>query len=323
MKDLSKDDLIKLYTVLKKIRQVQIRIEHHYSEDQMKTPVHLCIGQEASAAGFCLALEKDDYVFSNHRGHGHYIAKGGDLKAMIAELYCKKTGCSMSKGGSMHLVDPSVGLMGSSSIVGGGIPLATGAALASALKKDKRVSVVFFGDGAVDEGVIYESINFAVLKKLPIIFVCENNSYSVCSPLRNRQPDGDIFSRFEGFKIPSFLVDGTAVIEVYRLAKKVVAFARKGKGPSFIECRAYRWRGHAGAGDDISLGYRTQEDLDEWIAKCPVNNFSKLLIENNIFTQQEKEKINKVVEKEIDEAFEFAISSPFPEVSELDNHVYQ
>ena len=175
----SSDILIKLYAVITKIRKVQLKIEELYHQDEMKTPVHLYIGQEAIAAGVCANLKKTDYVFSNHRGHGHYIAKGGDLKAMIAELYCKETGCSRGRGGSMHLVDVKVGLLGSSAIVGGGIPVAVGAALSSSLKKDNRVSVVFFGDGASEEGVLYESMNFAALKKLPVVFICENNFYSV------------------------------------------------------------------------------------------------------------------------------------------------
>ena len=216
------------------IRTVQLRIESLYHLDEMKTPVHLCIGQEAIAAGVCVALTQNDYVFSNHRGHGHYLAKGGDLRAMIAELYCRETGCSKGRGGSMHLVDLSVGLMGSSSIVAGGISLAVGAALCSSLKRESKVSVAFFGDGASDEGVLYESINFAVLRKLPVLFVCENNFYAVCSPMANRQKESTIFQRFAGLGLPSKLIDGTDVLAVYQAVEEFAKDARSGKGPAFI-----------------------------------------------------------------------------------------
>ena len=199
--DIPKEVLRELYAIMLKIQKVQLKIAELYHEDEMKTPIHLYLGQEAVAAGVCANLNRDDYVFSNHRGHGHYIAKGGDIKAMVAELYNRATGCSRGRGGSMHLIDTAVGVLGSSSIVGGGIPIATGAALGSLLKKDNRVSVAFFGDAAVEEGVIYESINFAKLKNLPVVYVCENNFYAVCSHLSRRQAKDDIYRRFDGFSM--------------------------------------------------------------------------------------------------------------------------
>jgi len=321
--DIPNEVLRELYRTMLKIRKVQIKIEELYHEDEMKTPVHLCIGQEAVPAGVCGNLGANDYVFSNHRGHGHYIAKGGDIKAMVAELYNRKTGCSKGRGGSMHLIDTSVGLLGSSSIVGGCIPLATGAALGSVLQKKNRVSVAFFGDAAVEEGVLYESINFAMLKKLPVVYVCENNFYSVFSPLSCRQAKDDIYRRFEGLSIPGFQVDGNNVIEVYRATKSMIGNARKGYGPSFVECSTYRLKDHHGTGSGVEMGYRTQEEVDKWTARCPVRNFERFLIEQQIMTTGEREEFAMVIDREVEEAFKFAQASPLPSEDDLLDYLYQ
>jgi pyruvate dehydrogenase E1 component alpha subunit len=295
------------------IRKVQLKIEELYHLDEMKTPVHLSIGQEAISTGVCSALRKDDYVFSNHRSHGHYLAKGGDLKAMIAELYCRETGCSGGRGGSMHLVDTSVGLMGSSSIVAGGIPLAVGAALSSKLSGINRIAVAFFGDGAVDEGVLYESVNFALLRKLPVLFVCENNFYSVCSPTKNRHSADNIYQRFSGMGLPGYRVDGTDVVAVYQLTKKLVQAARIGEGPAFMECRAYRWRGHAGAGSDVKMGYRAQEEIDQWLKLCPLDSYEKRLTCSGMINQKQIDDVNSQIRNQVEEAFRYARESPLPE----------
>jgi len=307
-----KEALRELYRMMLKIQKVELKIDELYHEDEMKTPVHLCLGQEAVAAGVCIHLGEDDYVFSNHRGHGHYIAKGGNVKAMIAELYNRETGCSRGRGGSMHLIDASVGLLGTSSIVGGCIPIATGAALGSVIRKDDRVSVAFFGDAAVEEGVTYESINFAMLKKLPVVYVCENNLYSVFSPLSKRQGKDDIYRRFEGLSIPGYRVDGNNVIEVYHTARKAIDNARRGDGPSFLECRTYRLRDHHGTGSGVEVGYRTQQEVDEWAAKCPVSNFERFVVEQSIMTASEIEEFAAAVDREVEEAFTFAQASPLP-----------
>lgn len=301
-----------LYWSISLIRQVQLKIEELYHLDEMKTPVHLCVGQEAISAGVCHALRKDDYVFSNHRSHGHYLAKGGDLNAMIAELYCRETGCSRGRGGSMHLVDTSVGLMGSSSIVSGGIPLAVGAALGSRLKGEGRVSVVFFGDGAADEGVLYESINFALLKKLPVLFVCENNFYSVCSPTSNRHSSDNIYNRFSGMGLPGYRLDGTDVVAVYKMTRNLVEAVRRGEGPAFMECRAYRWRGHAGAGSDVHLGYRGQEEMEEWLKNCPLKSYEKRLLDSGIMSRDQISEVNSQIHELVEGAFLFAQESPLP-----------
>ncbi len=323
VRDIPKEVLRELYRMMLKIQKVELKINELYHEDEMKTPVHLCLGQEAVAAGVCRHLNTDDYVFSNHRGHGHYIAKGGDVKTMVAELYNRETGCSRGRGGSMHLIDTSVGLLGTSSIVGGCIPIATGAALGSILKKDNRVSVAFFGDAAVEEGVIYESINFAMLKKLPVVYVCENNFYSVFSHLSKRQAKDDIYRRFEGLSIPVYRVDGNNIIEVYRIAKKAIDNARRGGGPSFMECRTYRLRDHHGTGSGVEVGYRTQEEVDEWAARCPVRNFERFLIEQNIITASEIEEFATPIDREVEEAFKFAQASPLPDENEVLEHLYQ
>ena len=320
--ELSTDILIELYTTILRIRKVELKVEELYPQDEMKTPVHLCIGQEAAAAGVCANLRKDDYVFSNHRGHGHYIAKGGDLKALIAELYCKKTGCSRGRGGSMHLVDTSVGLMGSSSIVGGGIPIAVGTALGSILQGSNKVSVAFFGDAASEEGILYESMNFAALKRLPVIFVCENNFYSVYSHQSHREPNNDISMRPKAFDIPSYQIDGANVIDVYLTSKRAIDEARSGKGPSFLECMVYRWRAHSGAGDDLETEYRKMDEWKKWMKKRPLKDFEKILVEKNVLTDGKIGKIDATIDKEINEAFEFAKESPLPERKELTKYLY-
>jgi len=321
--DIPKEVLRELYRMMLKIQKVELKINELYHEDEMKTPVHLCLGQEAVAAGVCRHLNTDDYVFSNHRGHGHYMAKGGDVKTMVAELYNRETGCSRGRGGSMHLIDTSVGLLGTSSIVGGSIPIATGAALGAVLKKDNRVSVAFFGDAAVEEGVTYESINFAMLKKLPVVYVCENNFYSVFSHLSKRQAKDDIYRRFEGLSIPVYRVDGNNVIEVYRIAKKAIDNTRRGGGPSFMECRTYRLRDHHGTGSGVEVGYRTQEEVDEWAARCPVRNFERFLIEQNIITASEIGGFAAAIDREIEEAFKFAQASPLPDENETLEYLYR
>lgn len=306
-----------------RIRRVQERIESLYLQDEMKTPVHLYIGQEAVAAGVCAALEKSDYISSNHRGHGHYLAKGGGLNALIAELHCKKTGCSKGYGGSMHLVDVSVGHLGSSSIVGGGIPIGTGLGLAIKMKKTERVSVVFFGDGAADEGVLYESMNFAMLKKLPVIYILENNQWSVCSHVSSRQAGDNVFLKGAS---PDHLfaakIDGNDVLRVYKTAVKAVERAKSRLGPSFIECDTYRMLGHAGCASQDAKGYRDTCELDIWKEKCPVAHFQKILFEEGILTAGEIQNMERMISSEIDTAFAFAKESPLPSNGDLFNYLF-
>ena len=308
----SRETLLKLYYDMLRIRKTQLRIESLYHLDEMKTPIHLCIGQEAIPVGVCANLNRGDYISSSHRSHGHYLAKGGDFKRLIAELYCRETGCSKGHGGSMHIVDTSVGHMGSSSIVGGGIPIGTGLALAIHMKKQNRVSVVFLGDGAADEGVLYESINFAILKKLPVIYIYENNQFSVCSRVSARQSGDIIFHATPPEHMLTKKVDGNAVLEVYEATREAVFRARNGQGPSFIECKTYRMRGHAGAGSDAGLGYRSAEEISSWESKCPVSTFSEELLQEGLVTEKDIQDMEKNIDLELNEAFEFAHESPLP-----------
>jgi TPP-dependent pyruvate/acetoin dehydrogenase alpha subunit len=315
--NLPRETLVALYHDMLRVQKVELHIESLYHLDEMKTPVHLCIGQEAVAVGVCANLNQDDYISSSHRSHGHYLAKGGDLKAMIAEFYCRETGCSKGHGGSMHLVDVSVGHIGSSSIVGGGIPIGVGLALAIQMRKQNRVSVVFFSDGAADEGVLYESVNFAILKRLPVLFIYENNQFSVCSHVSARQVGEVIFHATPPDQMYTRMVDGNSVLKVYDAAQTAVNRARNGQGPSFIECKTYRIRGHAGAGSDAKLGYRTDEEIAAWEAKCPVSTLRDQLLSGRVISEQELAEMERKIDAEIEQAFRFAQESPLPKKEDL------
>ncbi len=318
---LKQEQLVDLYYQMLRIRKVQLHIESLYHLDEMKTPVHLCIGQEAVAVGVCASLRRHDYVSSNHRGHGHYLAKGGDLKAMIAELYCKETGCSKGRGGSMHLVDTSVGLMGSSSIVGGGIPIATGLGLAIQMKNQDLVSVVFLGDGAADEGVLYESVNFAMLKGLPVVYVHENNRFSVCSHVSARHSGEIVFHSLPEDRLFSRKIDGNSVTDVYEASREAVERARSGMGPSFLECDTYRIRGHAGSGDSPH-GYREEGEMCHWQARCPVATFRDRLVTQGLFTEHDMLDMEQRIQEEIEQAFEFARNGAYPREEDLHRYLY-
>jgi pyruvate dehydrogenase E1 component alpha subunit len=280
-------------------------------------PCHLYIGQEAVAVGVCQALQKGDYVFSTHRSHGHYIAKGGDLNSFMAELYGKQTGCSRGRGGSMHICSPEIGLLGSSAIVAGTIPLAVGAALGFSLQGKDNVSVAFFGDGAVDEGVFYESLNFAALRKLPVIFVCENNLYSTHMPISDCLANTCIYKKAEAFNMPGIQIDGNNVIEIYKTVKIFVNQARMGKGQALIECLTYRWRGHVGPNLDLDKGLRSREELDYWKDRCPIKSLEFFLLENNFMSESDRRQVRKDLIRQIEGAVAFARNSSFPKQSEL------
>lgn len=318
---MQKETLKHLYYQMFRIRMIEEKIAELYPEQEMRCPVHLCIGQEAIAVGVCAHLSHDDYVLSGHRSHGHYLAKGGDLKAMMAELYGKATGCSHGKGGSMHLVDLSVGYLGATPIVGSTIPIAVGAAFGTVMRGEPRVTVVFFGEGATEEGVFHESLNFAALKKLPIVFVCENNLYSVYSPLSVRQPEGrEVVELARGHGIESRQGDGNDVVEVYTLSEQAIRKARQGGGPTFLEFKTYRWREHCGPYYDNDLGYRTQSEFQEWQQRCPIKRAEKRLLE--YAAHQSLSDMANEVEAEMQDALVFAKESPFPEQQCLLEHIY-
>ena len=322
--DISSETLKSLYTTMLRIRRFEERVaELLESGSEIICPVHLYIGQEAAATGVCANLRKDDYVFSTHRSHGHYIAKGGDIKALMAELYGKATGCSQGRGGSMHLASPDIGFPGSSAIVAGTVPLAVGAALAFSLKGQDTVSVAFFGDGAANEGVWYESLNFSSLRKLPVVFICENNLFSTHLPISACLADTNIYKKADAFCLPGVRVDGNNVIEVYETAKKAVEAARRGEGPTLIECMTYRWRGHVGPNYDLDKGLRSKEELDYWMDRCPIKTLEQLLLKQELLTESEKTRIYEGIEKEVEDALVFAKESPYPDENNLLNDVFK
>ncbi|HVA28797.1 MAG TPA: thiamine pyrophosphate-dependent dehydrogenase E1 component subunit alpha [Candidatus Baltobacteraceae bacterium] len=312
------DELLYYYRAMLRIRMVEEAIADRYSEQKMRCPTHLSIGQEAVAVGVCAALELRDYVVSTHRPHAHYLAKGGSLPAMIAELYGKATGCCGGRGGSMHLIDLAVNMLGSTPIVGGSVPIAVGAAFGSSMRGEDRVTVVFFGDGMTEEGVFLEALNFAALKNLPIVFVCENNYFSVYSPLSVRQATGR--SRV-GIATASGLQTGTAhgndVSAVAALASDAIARARGGGGPAYLEFDTYRWREHCGPNYDNDLAYRSLEEFAEWQTRCPITTLQRELVRGNDIDQNEIDRLSRQIQEEIDSAFAFAESSPDPDTSLL------
>jgi len=313
-----------MYVTMLRIRKFEERVaELVYPLKEIICPCHLYIGQEAVATGVCSTLKKEDWVFSTHRSHGHYIAKGGDMKALMAELYGRETGCSRGRGGSMHLASPEWGLPGSSAIVAGTIPLAVGAALSFLMQRKDSVSVAFFGDGAAGEGVFYESLNFASLKKLPIVFVCENNLYSTHLPISACLADVQIWKKAEAFDMPGIRVDGNNAVEVFQSAKKAVELARLGKGPTLIEYMTYRWRGHVGPNDDLDKGLRSKEELDYWMNRCPIKAFEEFLLTCGIISDSERIKIIRSIDKEIEDSVTFAKKSPYPDKRDYLNYVFK
>lgn len=303
-------------------RLFEEKIVSVYAEQEMKTPVHLYIGQEAVAAGVSQQLRREDYVFSTHRNHGHYLSKGTGLKPIVAELYGRATGCSKGKGGSMHFVDTEVNCMGTSAIVGGSIPLGAGAALAIKLRKEDRLSAAYFGDGASDEGVLQETLNFSALKKLPVLFVCENNYYATNSPQSARHAEGSISKRAPAFGIPCALADGNDPEAVYAAAGKAVDHIRAGNGPYFLEFPTYRWKGHVGPDCDYEKGCRPRDEFFEWVKKCPVENYQKKLRAAALLTDAMLAEMRSAIDAEIEEAWSFAKASPLPVPEELYTDVY-
>jgi len=322
----SKDFLGKLYKTMVRIRVCEESFVEPILTGEVRCPVHLHTGQEAIATGVCFALTEKDYIFGSHRSHGHYLAKGGDIGELVGEIYCKENGCSRGRGGSMHIIAPQIGMVGSAPIVAGTIPLALGAALASRIRKEKRVTVSFFGDGAAGEGVLYESLNFAALKKLPIIFACENNFYSTHLPIRECRPENNIFEIGKPFCIQSFRVDGNDVLKVYEVSKNAVGLCRKDRGPIFIEFITYRLRGHVGPDDNIQgthTDIRSKEEVEAWRKKDPIRRFEAFLIKNRILKKEDLRRINQEVEAEVKEAHRYAKMSPYPNPDELTKYVFK
>jgi len=311
-----------LYGIMR-VRLIEERIRKLYAEQEMRCPTHFSIGQEAVAVGVCTHLKQEELITSAHRSHAHYLAKGGDLKAMLAELYGKATGCAAGKGGSMHLIDLAAGFLGAVPIVGSTIPIGVGAALASVLQDSPVLSVIFFGDAATEAGVFHESLNIAALYKLPVVMVCENNLYSVLSPLSVRKPkDREIVQLAQGHGVFSGQADGNDADAVYALAGEAIEHARAGRGPAFLELETYRWLEHCGPLDDRHLGYRPPGEYEAWIARDPLKLYAERLRERGLVTPVDLEAMAREIAAEIDDAVTFAKSSPFPTRDQLAAHVY-
>lgn len=315
---LSLEDKLEMYRKMYLIRTFEERAEELYMEGKIWGTFHLYVGEEAVAVGACYALRADDYITSTHRGHGHCIAKGADVKRMMAELLARDTGYCHGLGGSMHIADVEKGNLGATGIVGSGIPIATGAALGCKLQKNDKVVLCFFGDGAANTGAFHESVNMAAIFNLPVVFICENNMYAMSFPAQKAFALPDIAERAKGYGIPGVSIDGNNVLEVYETAQIAIERARQGEGPTFIEARTYRWKGHS---KSDRQAYRTKEEVREWMNKDSIKFLEKHLREETV-REEELENIKKQVEREIEEAINFALESPEPTLEEARRMVY-
>jgi len=310
------DHVSDFYRQLYLVRRVEERISEIYPSDKIKSPVHLSIGQEAVAVGVCQALRHDDVVSGTYRGHATYLARGGDVRGMFAELYGKASGVARGKGGSMHLVDMAQGVLGSSAVVGTTVPIAVGYALAQKALGTGRVVAAFFGDGATEEGAFYESLNFAALRRLPVLFVCENNFLAIHEPITKRQATDRIVERVATFGMPAARVTSGDVFEIYDRTMALLDHVRDGQGPAFLECHTYRWREHVGPGEDYDAGYRSRDDLQHWQAKDPVALVGAAIPDG------QRRGIEAEIERVIEDAVNFAETSGEPVAEELLAHVY-
>lgn len=312
---------------LMRIRHVEQRIVNLYPEYEMRCPTHFSIGQEAAAVGISAHLLQQDYVMSAHRSHAHYLAKGGNLKRMLAELYGKETGCAKGKGGSMHLIDTAVGFMGCVPIVGSTIPIGVGIAFGHSMKslksKDSTITVIFFGDGATETGIFHESVNYAAIHQLPVLFVCENNLYSVNTPMEERHPRGrEIIQLAKGHGLPVVQADGQDCDTVYNSVLPLIPKIRAGLGPAFIELFTYRWLEHCGPNPDLHLNFRPKGEYEHWLARDPIPLYQEKLMSEGMITPSEIENISEHISRELDEAILYAKNSPFPKQSELMSGVF-
>ncbi|GFN24174.1 thiamine pyrophosphate-dependent dehydrogenase E1 component subunit alpha [Thermanaeromonas sp. C210] len=321
MRELSVDEVLAMYECMVRIRHFEEKVAEVYAKGIMPGLAHLYTGEEAVATGVCYALEPTDYITSTHRGHGHVIAKGADLGPMMAELFGKETGYCQGKGGSMHIADFEKGILGANGVVGGGIPIATGAGLAIKLRKGKEVVACFFGDGASNQGAFHESLNMAGLWKLPVIYVCENNYYGISVSKKRHQAIDDIAVRAASYGMPGVTVDGNDVLAVRQAAEEAVERARKGEGPTLLVCNTYRWRGHHEGDPNRGARYRSKEEIEEWMAKCPIKRCEEYLRSKGV-SDNKFEAIKAAVDKEIEEALKFAESSPYPDESMALRDVY-
>ena len=314
---------IKLYSKMLRIRKVEERISSTYKEQEIRCPVHLSIGQEAIAVGICENLKNTDKIVTAHRSHAHYLAKGGSLNGMLAELYGKKTGCAGGFGGSMHLIDLKSGVYAAVPIVGSTIPIGTGIAWGNKLKKNKDIVVAFFGDGTTEEGVFFESLDFAALHNLPILFICENNEYSVYSHISKRQSNKrEITKIAKSMGVNSLKIDGNSIEKIFLDSKKIIEKIRKSPNPFLIELKTFRNLEHCGPNNDDKLGYRKKDYLNYWKKKCPIQNYENYLKNKKYLSNMNEINIKKKIDKEITKSFKFAKNSKFPKKELLNKFIY-
>ncbi len=305
-----------------RIRDFEERIQKLYLAGYIPGSMHLSTGQEAIPVGFCMNLRKDDYLLSSHRGHGHVLAKGGEYRYMMAELFGKKTGYSRGRGGSMHFAHVEIGVLGTNGIVGGGIPIAAGVGFASKYLKSGRVTVCFFGDGAANTGAFHEGLNFAAVLKVPVIFVIENNQYAISVPRKLSDCLEELSLRAVAYGMPGETVDGNDVIAVYEAARKAIKRARSGEGPALIECKTYRWHGHHAGEPRDGLVYRRQEEIDAWKEKCPIRRLREALLKEKVIRESDIVEMEEGFQRELDEAIAYATESPYPDKDDLLKDVY-
>jgi pyruvate dehydrogenase E1 component alpha subunit len=318
---LNNETSINLLRQMLLIRRFEEMIKQLYMKNVIKGMLHLCIGQEAVAVGVMSTLKSNEYIVSNHRGHGHFIAKGADIKLMMAELFGKSTGYCKGKGGSMHIADIDLCHLGANGIVAAGLPIAAGAALAfKEIKKTNQIVVCFFGDGALNMGEFHEAMNLAGVWKLPVVFVCENNKYAISTNVKDTCAITDIAKRAESYNMPGVTVDGMDVLAVQTETEKLVQRARNGEGPSFLVCQTYRFLGHGRNPDCKS--YRTKQEEQEWKLRCPIETFRDKLLGENVITEEIFETMETEIAQEIEAAVQFADESPFPVAADLETDIY-
>jgi pyruvate dehydrogenase E1 component alpha subunit len=325
MPEITPERHIQLHKELIRIRRAEASLAERYKKQEMRTPTHFGLGQEAVPVGVCAALRRDDAAYCHHRSHNHFLAKGGSVYRLAAELFGRTTGCSGGRGGSVHLTDRANGFIASSAILGECVAAATGSALSFAMDHCDRIAAAFFGDAVAEEGAFYECLSYAALKKLPVLFVCENNGYATESPLSLRQPeDVSISSRVASFKIPTRMVDGNDVLAVYQTASEVVARMRRESGPAFLECKTYRWLEHVGPYFDHELQrtYRTREEVESWMARCPIKRSAACLLDRGHATQSDLSAWEEDIQRRIDGDIERAFHDPWPDPKTLLDHVH-
>jgi pyruvate dehydrogenase E1 component alpha subunit len=319
MPNLTKDKLAEMYRKMLEIRLFEEKVFELYGQNLVPGTIHLYAGEEATAVGVCSSLMEDDYITSTHRGHGHCIAKGAELRRTMAEILGKKTGYCKGKGGSMHIADFTINMLGATAVVGAGLPIAVGAGLSIRLRKTNQVVACFFGEGASNQGTFHESINMASAWSLPVIFVCENNLYAMGTRQSRVMNIENVADRAVAYGIPGVTVDGNDVLAVYEASQKAVEQARNGKGPTLIECKTYRHKGHSRVDP---AKYRPKEEVEKWLAKDPIRRFKEKLLQTNALTEIEIRQVETKVSTEIDEAVRFAIESPNPAPEEALDDVY-